>query len=162
MRILLPLLFVFSLHANDQELIRTTHKQLIICILKQDKDAVEKLLIETPQPLIDQVLKTSSDVEACITPAHYAYRCFEIASENVHTFYNNDRINDIILGSLKCFLGITCLLLNPTDWSYGIGGAMLNMNGLIDFKDAYNNTGAEFKAAHAHEIYNLIEKYPDK
>lgn len=158
MKIIFLLASVCLLHANDdKEFIKKTHQQLIICITKQDKGAIEKILSDTQKPILEQVLKTTLDIEATITPTKYAYYCLGTASENLHNPYNNDRINDTILGTLACVAGIAHAIFNPglLNWSMDAG---LNMAGLIYFKDAYNNASAEFKFAHAYEIYKLLEK----
>ena len=147
---------VFLLHANDdKELIKKTHQQLMICITQQNKEAIEKILSDA-KSILEQVLKTTQDVEAAITPANYAYHCLGTASENLKNPYNNDRINDIMLGTLACVAGIAHAIFNPglLNWSMDAG---LNMAGLIYFKDAYNNTSAEFKFAQAHAIHKLLE-----
>lgn len=159
MKTLFLLLPAFSfLYAQDDK--ENIHKQLMICITKQDKFALEKLLSNTQKPLLEQALKTTVGIEAPITPTNYAYLCFESASENLRKPYNNDRINDVMIGSLVSLAGITYVVLNPgnSSWLNWPAGGGMAMAGLIYLRDAYYNTGAEFKVARAHEIYKLLEK----
>ena len=157
--LLLLLTFVFWLYAadDDKEPIQSTYRQLVTHICTQDKESVEKLMVSIPRSILDEVLKITDGGETNRTLSDLAVMYWLTSLQNFCDPYNNDRINNIITGSIKCFAAGTAIVLDSTNWiNWGIA-AIFCTSGCIDFKSAYNNSGAGLRVATAYQIYKLVD-----